>query len=198
MSKAVPVGSGAVPEGVDDPAVGGHSRGWYNRPPADRSRASAPEPVTRSIGGGCDGAARAAEPRPDRCSRFWRRRGQPPASGVPVDLRAAAVRHRHVHPGPYRGHPGLARRRRRRAARPPPARAAPPPRRPPPPGVPDMPFMDPEPLKHRFGLAGRDVILGFGLLSPNKRYELVIEALPALVHAVPETLFVIVGETPPG
>src|SRR3972149_2161259 len=29
-------------------------------------------------------------------------------------------------------------------------------------GVPDMPFMDPEPLKHRFGLAGRDVIPGFG------------------------------------
>ena len=64
-------------------------------------------------------------------------------------------------------------------------------------GVPDLPFVDPEPLKHRFGLAGRDVILGFGLLSPTKRYELVIEALPALVHAVPETLFVIVGETHP-
>ena len=64
-------------------------------------------------------------------------------------------------------------------------------------GVPDLPLVDPEPLKHRFGLAGRDVILGFGLLSPNKRYELVIEALPTLVRAVPETLFVIVGETHP-
>ena len=64
-------------------------------------------------------------------------------------------------------------------------------------GVPDLPFVDPEPRKHRFGLAGRDVILGFGLLSPNKRYELVIEALPSLVRAVPETVFVVVGETHP-
>ena len=64
-------------------------------------------------------------------------------------------------------------------------------------GVPDLPFIDPARAKDRFGLAGRAVVLGFGLLSPNKRFELVIEALARIVDRVPEALFVIVGATHP-
>ena len=64
-------------------------------------------------------------------------------------------------------------------------------------GVPDLPFIDPARAKDRFGLAGRSVVLGFGLLGPNKRFELVIEALARIVDRVPEALFVIVGATHP-
>ncbi len=41
------------------------------------------------------------------------------------------------------------------------------------------------------------MVLGFGLLSPNKRFELVIEAMAQIVPAVPEATFVIVGATHP-
>ena len=64
-------------------------------------------------------------------------------------------------------------------------------------GVPDLPFIDPARVKDRFDLAGRTVVLGFGLLSPNKRFELVIEAMARIAPAVPEATFVIVGATHP-
>ena len=47
------------------------------------------------------------------------------------------------------------------------------------------------------GVAGRDVILSFGLLGPGKGYELAIEALPAVAAAHPDVLYVIVGATHP-
>jgi glycosyltransferase involved in cell wall biosynthesis len=65
-------------------------------------------------------------------------------------------------------------------------------------GVPEMPFLDPSYHKERFGLAGRKVILTFGLLSRGKGLEYVIEAMPAIVAAHPDAVFVIVGETHPG
>ena len=46
-------------------------------------------------------------------------------------------------------------------------------------------------------LAGREVILSFGLLGPGKGYELAIDALPAVVAAHPTALYVIVGATHP-
>ena len=52
-------------------------------------------------------------------------------------------------------------------------------------------------IKASFGLEGRDVILSFGLLSPAKGYDLVLEALPAVVAARPEVCYVIVGATHP-
>jgi glycosyltransferase involved in cell wall biosynthesis len=60
-----------------------------------------------------------------------------------------------------------------------------------------LPFIDPARTKDRFGLAGRAVILGFGLLGPNKRFELVIEALAQTVAQLPEAIFVVVGATHP-
>jgi len=64
-------------------------------------------------------------------------------------------------------------------------------------GVPELPLVDPEAVKPSLGLEGRRVILSFGLLGPGKGYELAIDALPAVVAAHPEVLYVIVGATHP-
>ena len=42
-------------------------------------------------------------------------------------------------------------------------------------GVPDLPFMDPNYFKDKFGTEGKSVLLTFGLLSPNKGIENVIQ-----------------------
>ncbi|TAK01263.1 MAG: glycosyltransferase [Chloroflexota bacterium] len=64
-------------------------------------------------------------------------------------------------------------------------------------GVPDLPLVDPEAIKPALDLVGRRVILSFGLLGPRKGYELAIDALPDVVAAHPEALYVIVGATHP-
>src|ERR1700687_934199 len=48
-------------------------------------------------------------------------------------------------------------------------------------GVPDLPFLDPNFYKDRFGVEGKAVLLTFGLLSPNKGIENVIQALPQVL-----------------
>jgi glycosyltransferase involved in cell wall biosynthesis len=55
----------------------------------------------------------------------------------------------------------------------------------------------PEELKARFGLEGREVLLTFGLLSPNKGLEHAIRALPNVVKARPDVMYVILGATHP-
>jgi len=64
-------------------------------------------------------------------------------------------------------------------------------------GVPDRPYGRTERFKAQAGLAGRDVIMTFGLLSPGKGLEAVIEALPAIVSSCPDILYCIVGATHP-
>lgn len=64
-------------------------------------------------------------------------------------------------------------------------------------GVPDLPIMPAATIKPSVGLDGRDVILSFGLLAPGKGYELLIDALPAIVKARPKATYVIVGATHP-
>ena len=64
-------------------------------------------------------------------------------------------------------------------------------------GVPDLPFGDPNYYKDSSGTEGKAVLLTFGLLSPNKGIELVIEALPSIVAAHPEAVYVVVGATHP-
>jgi glycosyltransferase involved in cell wall biosynthesis len=64
-------------------------------------------------------------------------------------------------------------------------------------GIPDVPFVDPNFYKDQFGLEGKKVLLTFGLLSPNKGLEKVIEALPSIVARHPDTVYVIVGATHP-
>ncbi len=64
-------------------------------------------------------------------------------------------------------------------------------------GVPDRELVDPAALKPRFGWDGRDVILTFGLLAPNKGIETMIAAMPAIVEAHPDALYVVLGNTHP-
>jgi len=64
-------------------------------------------------------------------------------------------------------------------------------------GIPDLPFVDPSYYKDKFAVEGKKVILSFGLLSPNKGIEYMIEALPAVLRKHPETVYIIVGETHP-
>lgn len=64
-------------------------------------------------------------------------------------------------------------------------------------GVPDLPFMEPNYFKKELGFAERFVILSFGLLSPGKGIEVVLEALPEVVKNRPDVLYVILGKTHP-
>ncbi|MCH7592263.1 MAG: glycosyltransferase family 4 protein, partial [Planctomycetes bacterium] len=64
-------------------------------------------------------------------------------------------------------------------------------------GVPDVPFGDTEPFKERFGLAGRPMILTFGLLGPGKGIETVLEALADVVSDHPDVAYVVLGVTHP-
>ncbi len=64
-------------------------------------------------------------------------------------------------------------------------------------GVPNLPLVDPETTKPGLGLAGRQVILSFGLVGHGKGYETVLEAMPAVAAAASDVRFVIVGATHP-
>lgn len=64
-------------------------------------------------------------------------------------------------------------------------------------GAPDVPYRPAEECKQRFGLDGRLVMLTFGLLSPGKGIENVIEAMPAIIRRNPTALYVILGATHP-
>ncbi|MGA2991088.1 MAG: glycosyltransferase family 4 protein, partial [Candidatus Korobacteraceae bacterium] len=64
-------------------------------------------------------------------------------------------------------------------------------------GIPDLPFGDPNYYKDSFGTEGKAVLLTFGLLSPNKGIESVIEALPRIIAQHPEAVYVIAGATHP-
>lgn len=64
-------------------------------------------------------------------------------------------------------------------------------------GVPDLPFHEPSAQKGALDLAGRTVLLTFGLLGPGKGIEFVLDALPTLVRDHPEVLYVVLGTTHP-
>jgi glycosyltransferase involved in cell wall biosynthesis len=64
-------------------------------------------------------------------------------------------------------------------------------------GIPEIPFVNPNINKGRFGLEGKSVLLTFGLLSPNKGIEYVIEALPVILEEHPDVVYVVLGSTHP-
>lgn len=64
-------------------------------------------------------------------------------------------------------------------------------------GIPDVPFVDPSFHKDQFGVEGKTVILSFGLLSPNKGIENVIEALPTILENHPDVVYIVLGATHP-
>jgi glycosyltransferase involved in cell wall biosynthesis len=64
-------------------------------------------------------------------------------------------------------------------------------------GIPDTPFIDPSFYKDKFGVEGKKVLLTFGLLSPNKGIENVLQALPAVIKKHPNVAYIILGATHP-
>ncbi|HEX7424948.1 MAG TPA: glycosyltransferase family 4 protein [Terriglobales bacterium] len=64
-------------------------------------------------------------------------------------------------------------------------------------GVPDLPFLDPNYYKDRFGVEGKAVLLTFGLLSPNKGIENVIQALPQILSKHNNVAYIVAGATHP-
>ena len=64
-------------------------------------------------------------------------------------------------------------------------------------GIPDSPFAEPEPAKQRRGFENKSVILTFGLLSPNKGIETMIDAMPAILQKRTDAVYVVLGATHP-
>jgi glycosyltransferase involved in cell wall biosynthesis len=64
-------------------------------------------------------------------------------------------------------------------------------------GVPDLPFLDPNYYKDRFGVEGKAVLLTFGLLSPNKGIENVIQAMPEILSKHKNVVYIVAGATHP-
>lgn len=64
-------------------------------------------------------------------------------------------------------------------------------------GIPTTPFEDQAAAKAELGYSDRLIMSSFGMVSQNKGYEQVIEAMPAIVQKFPNALYLIVGETHP-
>ena len=64
-------------------------------------------------------------------------------------------------------------------------------------GIPDMPFADPNFFKDEFAVAGKQVLLTFGLLSPNKGIEYALRALPDIIREFPNVVYIVLGQTHP-
>src|SRR5437667_4806575 len=64
-------------------------------------------------------------------------------------------------------------------------------------GIPDVGFVDPTYFKDQFGVEGKVVLLTFGLLSPNKGIECVLNALPDILAEFPEVVYIVLGATHP-
>jgi glycosyltransferase involved in cell wall biosynthesis len=64
-------------------------------------------------------------------------------------------------------------------------------------GIPDLSFTDPSFYKDAFGTEGKDVLLTFGLLSPNKGIENVIKALPKILSRHSNVVYMVSGVTHP-
>jgi glycosyltransferase involved in cell wall biosynthesis len=64
-------------------------------------------------------------------------------------------------------------------------------------GIPDSAFVEPDTVKARRGFNGRSVILTFGLLSPDKGIEVMIDAMPAIVQRRADAVYVVLGATHP-
>ena len=64
-------------------------------------------------------------------------------------------------------------------------------------GIPDLPFVEPEVYKDSLSVAGKAVLLTFGLLSTNKGFENVIRALPCILSRHKNVIYVIAGATHP-
>ena len=64
-------------------------------------------------------------------------------------------------------------------------------------GIPDFPFVEPDAARAKLGFSGRSVILTFGLLSPSKGIEVMIDAMPSILERRADAVYVVLGATHP-
>jgi glycosyltransferase involved in cell wall biosynthesis len=64
-------------------------------------------------------------------------------------------------------------------------------------GIPDFPFVEPDAAKAALGFNFRSVILTFGLLSPSKGIEVMIDAMPSILKQRSDAVYVVLGATHP-
>jgi glycosyltransferase involved in cell wall biosynthesis len=64
-------------------------------------------------------------------------------------------------------------------------------------GIHDVPFEESDRYKDLLAVDGRLVLLTFGLLSPNKGIEHVLNALPAIIAEFPQAVYLVLGATHP-
>lgn len=64
-------------------------------------------------------------------------------------------------------------------------------------GIPDVSFVTSHHYKAQLGVGGKRVLLTFGLLSPNKGIEYVLNALPHIVAEFPDVVYILLGATHP-
>lgn len=64
-------------------------------------------------------------------------------------------------------------------------------------GIPDAAFVESDAAKARLGFERRSVILTFGLLSPNKGIEVMIDAMPSILKHCADAVYVVLGATHP-
>ena len=64
-------------------------------------------------------------------------------------------------------------------------------------GILDVPFLDVDPCRTKIVANDKTVILTFGLLSPGKGIEYMVDALPKIVSSHPNVVYFVVGATHP-
>ncbi|MET0868701.1 MAG: glycosyltransferase family 4 protein [Pseudorhodoplanes sp.] len=64
-------------------------------------------------------------------------------------------------------------------------------------GIPEFPFLESHHAKTKLNFVDKTIILTFGLLSPSKGIETVIDAMPEIIKACPSAVYVVLGATHP-
>jgi glycosyltransferase involved in cell wall biosynthesis len=64
-------------------------------------------------------------------------------------------------------------------------------------GIIDVPFLEVDPCRSKVTASNKTVILTFGLLSPGKGIEYMVDALPEILSSHPDVLYFVVGATHP-
>src|SRR5581483_3836835 len=64
-------------------------------------------------------------------------------------------------------------------------------------GIPDVTFFAPDNYQEQSGVCGKKVLLTFGLLSPNKGIEHVLDALPDVLAEFPDVVYIVLGASHP-
>jgi glycosyltransferase involved in cell wall biosynthesis len=64
-------------------------------------------------------------------------------------------------------------------------------------GIPDTPFERSDTFRNHLGLSDNKILLTFGLLSPAKGLDMMIQAMPGIVERHPEVVYIILGQIHP-